>query len=1044
MGTWVMNIDNLISCLKYTDSPYYLSGKRLYEHPGYSHIFRLASEKCDLHGVYALKMPKKNHLLHEVMVPAVYVCEADTEQKAREFHRLVWNQNIVPFLIVLTPKTIRLYPGFNFDPRLSEDKNQSILEVAKKTSEVLKRLSDFTSDSINKGDLWTNWDKKIPQNTRVDRKLLGSLNSLSEWLCHNGLPRNTAHAVIGKFVYLHYLRNRKILSDRKLEQWAIDKESIFSRNATLDGFYAVTDRLEEWLNGVLFPISKKGASAPELRHIQKVASVFHGDDPESGQLSLDFKAYNFEYIPIETLSIVYQQFLHVEGKGRGRGAYYTPIHLVNYILDELDSKRPFQKGIKALDPACGSGAFLVQCYRRLVEREQAKNPGKQLQPSELRYLMTNHIYGMDVDEDACGITELSLILTLLDYVDPPDLEKPGYKKFKLPALRNRNIFCCKDGFFKPNSEWEENKPENGFDWIVGNPPWKQLKANKLEKGDRSALDWIKKNKDQFPTSDNQIAEAFAWEVTQHLSKHGMAGLLLPAVTLFKTHATKFRQQFFDRMDVWCIVNFSNLRHLIFQDATSPAAAFFYSIWQKDNNCSAHHIVTFAPFAVHQLSRYEGDNRQGKKLWTIIVNADEIREISHIDASSGSNLPWKLAMWGSVRDKRLLNSLQKRYPSFSEFKAQHRLIIHQGIVLRTKYAKEPVEPLAEIEGKPELDMSVLSKCGRIFAFPKEALKPVEASRAYVRKGRGKIPLKACYPPHIIVDAARRFAVFSDEFIVVPHRQIGIAGSPRDNSLLKALALYFASDFFIYHQFLSSPILGIERDRANNSDIENLPIPLDDLSSHELSEWVSLHDELIRATPSELRNTLFNTHQERIDISPLLKQLNERVYALMGINQNERWLIQDLLHVRKNLNEGRIAKEATMPADEKEMLEYANVLKAELDSFLDGDIKDQHRITVFYSNDLTITKIEHLRKLPAGPVSVVRVEDQDTKNEFKRIRESLLRKQGQWIYFNRNLKLFEGRITYFAKPLQRLSWLKSQAFIDADEFIAEKLTMTGDTN
>jgi len=795
------------------------------------------------------------------------------------------------------------------------------------------------------------------------------------------------------------------------------------------------------LNGVVFPVPRKGRSAPKVEHIQKVSSAFLGDDPGSGQMHLDFKAYNFEYIPIETLSIVYQQFLHAEGKGRGRGAYYTPIHLVNFVLDELDLKQTFEKGMKALDPACGSGAFLVQCYRRLIEREQAKNPAKRLQPSELLYLMTNHIYGMDVDEDACGVTELSLILTLLDYVDPPDLEKPDYKEFKLPALRNRNIFCCKDGFFKPNAEWEENKPGNGFDWIVGNPPWKNIKTNKLEKGDESALDWVKKNKQQFPIGDNQIAEAFAWEVTQYLSIQGVVGLLLPAATLFKTHATKFRQQFFDRMEVWRIVNFSNLRHLLFQSSTKPAAAFFYSISQEDNNYSSHHIVTFAPFAVHQLSRYEVDSRQGKQLWSIIVNADEIREVSLIDAASGNSMPWKLAMWGSVRDKYLLKTLEKRFPSLFEFRKKHELDIHPGLELDDRKTNRPVEPLPAVIGKNRLDMDRLRECGRIFSFPEDALNTVKASEAYVRKGRGAIPLKICYPPHIIVDQARRFAVFSTEFIVVPPRQIGIAGSPSNVSLLKALALYLSSDIALYHQFLSSAFWGIERDISHKNDLEKLPIPLDDLSSHELSEWASFHDELVRAVSSQYQNTLFNMHKEMINVSPLLKQLNENVYTLLGITESERWLIQDLLQVRKKLNEGRIDNEAIKPADEAEMRAYADALKAELDNFLENDIKDQHRVTVFYSNDLAITKIEHPLKPPTGPVKVVKVVNRATEKEFKKIRESFLRKQGQWIYFNRNLKLFEGRTTYFAKPRERLSWLQSQALLDADEFIAEKLTISG---
>jgi hypothetical protein len=340
------------------------------------------------------------------------------------------------------------------------------------------------------------------------------------------------------------------------------------------------------------------------------------------------------------------------------------------------------------------------------------------------------------------------------------------------------------------------------------------------------------------------------------------------------------------------------------------------------------------------------------------------------------------------------------------------------------------------------MKLLSKCGRIFSFPQKALIPVEKSLSNLRKRCGRLSVKVCYPPHIIVDSARRFSVFSNEFIVVPQRQIGIAGKTSDVALLKALALYLSSNFAVYHQFLLSTSWGIERDISDKSELIRLPIPLDDLSSHELSEWASFYDELVRATSSESQNTLFNTRKQMNNISPLLEQLNERVYALMGINQSERWLIQDLLHVRKRLNEGRIAIEATGPVNETEMLAYASVLKVELDSFLDGDIKDQHRITVFHSNDLAMAKIDHPRKPPAGSVSVVRVEDQDTKNKFEKIREGLLRKQGQWIYFNRNLKLFEGRTTYFVKPLQRLSWLKSQALIDADEFIAEKLTMGGD--
>ena len=151
---------------------------------------------------------------------------------------------------------------------------------------------------------------------------------------------------------------------------------------------------------------------------------------------------------------------------------------------------------------------------------------------------------------------------------------------------------------------------------------------------------------------------------------------------------------------------------------------------------------------------------------------------------------------------------------------------------------------------------------------------------------------------------------------------------------------------------------------------------------------------------------------------------------------------MLSVRKKLNEGRLAREAINPANKDEIIQYARALKDELDNFLDADEKDQHRVTVFYDNELAIVKVEHPQALPAGPATALQVEDQKTKAEFHKLKSNLLRKQGQWIYFNHNLKIYKGRTTYFVKPRQRLCWLKSQALLDADEFIAEKLTLSGD--
>jgi hypothetical protein len=84
---------------------------------------------------------------------------------------------------------------------------------------------------------------------------------------------------------------------------------------------SLVEQLDDWLNGSIFDIPWGGDVKAE--HVKQVAATFFGDDPWSGQGSL-FQDYDFSYIPIETLSVVYEQFLHAEERGKDAGAYYTP------------------------------------------------------------------------------------------------------------------------------------------------------------------------------------------------------------------------------------------------------------------------------------------------------------------------------------------------------------------------------------------------------------------------------------------------------------------------------------------------------------------------------------------------------------------------------------------------------------------------------------------------------------------------------------------------------------------------------------------------
>jgi len=368
-----------------------------------------------------------------------------------------------------------------------------------------------------------------------------------------------------------------------------------SNHVQLNEFSELVRHVDEWLNGSVFPVSSAKIRDIEAERIQKMASVFSGEQVASGQLPL-FDIYDFSFIPIETLSVIYEQFLHDridssgESEGEAKSAYYTPLPVVNYMLDKLDSHRPLKLGMRVLDCACGSGAFLVQCYRKLIER-RLQELGRRLRPVELGKLLTQHIFGVDIDEDACQIAELSLALTLLEYIDPPDLTGT---QFKLPALRDRNIFCA--NAFNDNSPWYEEGLKRRFQWIVGNPPWKELKPQKLDEAGKVAWQWIEKERKQHPVSGNQIAEAFVWRASEVLDPDGAAALLLPAMTLFKYESTAFRKQFLKSFRLWAVANFANLANVLFGGrATLPCAALFYSpphVETQDDDWEGHTAPVF--------------------------------------------------------------------------------------------------------------------------------------------------------------------------------------------------------------------------------------------------------------------------------------------------------------------------------------------------------------------------------------------------------------------------------------------------------------------
>jgi type I restriction-modification system DNA methylase subunit len=1016
-----LQLEQLLDVLKYTQSPNYCNSSVKHD-PTTEHTFR-AAKQAGVKGTYVFHTSPPNDEILPVK-PAVHVAEAKTPDEARDIHRKLWNLGNAPFLIVILPNQIRVYTGFDYDQK---NKNQGLIDtVDSNITDIEAKLDYLFADSIDSGKLWQTQAKNLIPEKRVDLHLLKNLKKLGERLEEKGVNLSIAHALIGKYVYIRYLWDRGILSNQWLEENNINLDSVFSRNATLAGFRKLVEALEKRFNGDIFPLPLKGKKAPEDEIIALVASVFKGDDPISGQLHLDFDIYDFSYIPVETLSSIYEQFLHAQGKGKKVGAVYTPEPLADYLISELNYTKNIKKGMKILDPCCGSGIFLVLAYRRLIEIELANSENKRLSPKQLSQILVDSVYGIERNADACYVTEFSLILTMLNYIEPPDLHKN--KDFQFPALHNYRIFEC--DFFDNESEFF--KINFKFDWIVGNPPWIELKPD--TKGEELARNWINNNYVSRPATGNRVCEAFSWRVTDLLKNDGYAGLIIHAKSLFNHESEKYRRNFFQQHEIIRITNFSNLAYVLFSNrGEAPAATIIYSTAKSEQEKPP--IIHYSPFVINQISNRPWKPDKKTSTWIITINENEIQTVSPDDAETGEAIVWKLALWGSYRDKRAIQRLRRLFSiNFGELIEEKGWSLHQGLQLRN-YAdipskdREQFEQALYIEGLNILNANLMIRSKARFFIPNNVLEKISSEECYIRKRSGKAGLKIADAPHIVLSPT--YFVYSDYNFVINHPKVGLSGSKSDADYLRALSVFLSSSISKYYLFFQSSSWGIDRSLISPKDIKNIPIP--NLSLDQIRELSRLQKELASSEMAFYQESL--SVPENVDML-LQEKLDEELENIIKIPKNISILARDFWRVKFKLNKGKAVSLATVIPTEEALLNYGQCLANELDDFADSS-HIHHKVSIVHSENMIVCTVEMIKSNSSINVTVERA-NKESSSFLVEIYQKLREQFSQWVYIQRGIRIIDGSKIHICKSPRLIDWTKTQALNDSDDIIAEILS------
>lgn len=494
----------------------------------------------------------------------------------------------------------------------------------------------FTKESILKGSFDKYAQEKKRGTSEVDAEILKDIEGWREELAKNIAISNPDLSIeemnfavgrlIDRILFLRICEDRGTEPENQLLKIYETKKNIYRH--LLDVFQLADAKY----NSGLFHFTHDKARSTKADRITPNIKV---DDRVLASIIYDLyypnSPYQFDVIPADILGQVYEQFLgkvirltaghhaKVEEKPevkKAGGVYYTPTYIVDYIVENTvvklcQGKTPEEmKKLKILDPACGSGSFLIVAYRRLMEKHlvwyMANDPKKhkdevfrnqkdawQLTLQEKKKILLSSIHGVDIDSQAVEVTKLNLLLKALEGESRESIDNVQ-KWFREPALPDlgSNIKCGNslidfdiiDHLQELSEEERDNEltrinPFNwqeefsgvmktgGFDAVVGNPPY--LKIEHIEQNDRDYF--FKKYTTCMKRFDSY--GLFMEKMLTLMKTSGLCSFIVPSTFLNNLTFVKLREFLINKTS---IKRFVNLGGKVFFNVNNDTVIFIYT------------------------------------------------------------------------------------------------------------------------------------------------------------------------------------------------------------------------------------------------------------------------------------------------------------------------------------------------------------------------------------------------------------------------------------------------------------------------------------
>ena len=485
-------------------------------------------------------------------------------------------------------------------------------------------FNTFSKEAILKGsfDTYIQENKNKKGTSEVDKELLKLVEGWRTDIAKNIALRkpsldiyhlNTAvQKIIDRIIFL------RIAEDKEMEEYGL-LQKITESGTVYQKLQSVFDKANAKYNSGLFTPHDwlRSLTIDDAVLSSIINGLYYPECP-----------YEFSILPVEILGNIYEQFLgkiitfrNIGGRvssdrtntrhtaiieekpevKKAGGVYYTPQYIVRYIVEntlgvKIKGQSPDAVAkLKVVDPACGSGSFLVEAYQQLlnyhldyyssekVRKQALKNSriyetGKnvyKLTIEEKQRILLNNIYGVDIDGQAVEVTKLSLYLKLLEN---EGRETQGqlfkFSDIKLLPSLDSNIKCGNslvssdyyhekdlslfddEAMRKINTfDWDKEFPEvfaqGGFDCVIGNPPYVNISVFP------ELHTYLQTTYSVIHTGYNDLMYYFMYRGIEFLKEDGLSGIITSNYFLGNEYAKKLRVFLSDKITK--IVNFKNAK-----------------------------------------------------------------------------------------------------------------------------------------------------------------------------------------------------------------------------------------------------------------------------------------------------------------------------------------------------------------------------------------------------------------------------------------------------------------------------------------------------